>query len=478
MPTFLAMLRLSLVPYLLLGPALAAAAEPSPTVLDQAAKLRDAALADDTAYRYLERLTTEVGPRLAGTEAEARARTWSVRALKQLGFRNVRVEPFELETWVRGEEKARIISPFPQPLSVTALGRSGSSGARELTGDVAVFSSIEAVEALPAGALAGKIAYVGHAMGKTMDGSSYGYFGKVRFRGPSIAAAKGAKAILIRSVGTDSHRMPHTGGTWWEDGQEPIPAVALSNPDADQLERIARRGKPIRVGMTVTPEVVGTRESGNVIVELRGREKPDEYIVVGGHLDSWDLGTGAVDDGAGVAITTAAVHLIRSMGLRPERTIRLIHWGSEEVGLVGARAYAQQHAGELDRHVLGSESDFGAERVYALNAHVSAEGEEVLNAMLRVLAPLGVGKGTWGPRYSGSSGPDLSPLNERGLPHVRLAQDGTDYFDLHHTPDDTFDKVNPEALAQNVAAYAVFIWIAANSDVDFRVESSGSNVGE
>ncbi len=478
MPILRTMKRWSLVLYTFLCPALAFGAEVSPRVLDQAATLRDAALEDDTAYRYLERLTTEVGPRLAGTEAEARARSWSVRALEELGFRNVRVEPFALETWVRGEEKARIVSPFPQPLSVTALGRSGSSGARELTGEVAVFSTIEEVEALEPGTLTGRIAYVGHAMSKTMDGSSYGYFGKVRFRGPSIAASKGAKAILIRSVGTDSHRLPHTGGTRWEDGQKPIPALALSNPDADQIERIARRGKTIRLGMTVTPEIVGTRESGNVIVDVRGREKPDEYIVVGGHLDSWDLGTGAVDDGAGIAITTAAVNLIRKMGLRPKRTIRLIHWGSEEVGLVGAEAYAKKHAAELDRHVLGSESDFGAERIYALNAHVSEEGEEVLNAMLRVLAPIGVGKGTFGPRYQGSSGPDLSPLNERGLPHVRLAQDGTDYFDLHHTPDDTFDKVNPEALAQNVAAYAVFIWIAANSDVDFRVKTDRPNVGE
>ncbi|MEL6546040.1 MAG: M20/M25/M40 family metallo-hydrolase [Myxococcota bacterium] len=447
---------------------LSASFEPDLKIRKQAEQLRDAALSDDTAYRYLESLTTEIGPRLAGTEDEARARSWSVKALKALGFKQVRVEPFDMETWIRGKETARILAPFPQPLSVTALGRSGSTGSRELTGTVAVFQSIKDLEALPSGSLRGKIAYVSHQMGKTMDGSSYGYFGKVRFKGPSIAASKGAKAILIRSVGTDSHRMPHTGGTSWEEKQIPIPALALSNPDADQLERIARRGQSIKVGMTVTPKVLGMRKSGNVIVDLPGTDSPKEIVVVGGHLDSWDLGTGAVDDGAGVAITTGAVHLIQKLGLKPKRTIRLIHWGAEEVGLYGAKAYAKAHADELGEHVLGSESDFGAERVYAIHANVSSDGEALIEAMLAVMAPLGIGRGTMGPSFTGSGGPDLIPLHSRGLPRFRLAQDGTDYFDLHHTPDDTFDKVKPEALAQNVAAYAVFLWFVANSDVDFR----------
>lgn len=464
----------------LLAPFSAVAAPPvSKAVLKQAAELRDAAMKDDTAWKWVEALTTEVGPRLAGTPEEKRAREWTVRNLKALGFPadTVRVEPFTLKTWIRGAETARIVAPFPQPLVLTALGRSGSTGPKGLEAEVVVFETVDALEAAPAGSLKGRIAYIGHAMGKTQDGSSYGYFGRTRFQGPSIAASKGAIGCLIRSVGTHSHRFPHTGGTGWRD-IEPIPAAALSPPDADQIERIASRGETIRVAMTVTPKVIGIRDSGNVVVDLRGTKRPEEIVVVGGHLDSWDLGTGAVDDGAGVAITTAAVDLIRRAGLKPARTIRLIHWGSEEVGLIGANAYAERHAKALDDHIIGSESDFGADRVYQIEGHVSKDGEAVIDEMLRLLAPLGVGRGTIGPAFTGSSGPDLSPLNAKGLPRFRLKQDGRDYFDYHHTPDDTLDKIDPAKLRQNVAAYVVFLWLAANTDVSFRPESTDPVVSE
>ncbi|MEM6533965.1 MAG: M20/M25/M40 family metallo-hydrolase, partial [Myxococcota bacterium] len=324
---------------MLLSAALFLAASVDPAVMAAAEQLRDRALEDRTAYAMLESLTTEIGPRLAGTDDERRARVWSVNYLRRLGFKRVSVEPFELETWIRGEEVAEIVAPYPQPLVVTALGRSGA--AKKLTGEVVYFESLQALEA--AQSLRGKIAFIDHTMNKTQDGSSYSYFGKARFNGPSIAAAKGAKAVMIRSVGTHSHRMPHTGGTSWADGQKRVPAIAVSPPDADQIKRIVGAGKTLRVRMTVTPRVLGIRESGNVIAEVRGSERPDEIIIAGGHLDSWDLGTGAVDDGAGVAITTAALHLIRSAGLKPRRTIRVVHWGAEEVGLVGAKAYAKAH---------------------------------------------------------------------------------------------------------------------------------------
>ena len=459
-------------------PASAVAASLPEPVLEQAEILRDQALQDGTAYDYLERLTTEIGPRLAGTAEEARARDWSVAALKGLGFsaKSIRIEPFDMQTWVRGQETAAIIAPYPQPLVITALGNSGSTGDTPLVGEVVVFETIDAVEQLPAKALRGKIAYVGHAMGKTQDGSSYSYFGKARFNGPSIAASKGAAGYMLRSIGTHSHRLPHTGGTKWEDGQPWIPAVALSPPDADQIERIAARGEALRVSMTVTPRVIGTTRSANIIVDIPGTDLADEIIITGGHLDSWDLGTGAIDDGAGVAITTAAVNLIRQSGKRPRRTIRLVQWGAEEVGLLGAKAYAAAHTDTLDQHMLGSESDFGAERVYAIHADVSERGRPVVDAMIRLLAPIGVGEGD--KQYVGSSGPDLSPLNDAGLPRFRLVQDGRDYFDLHHTPDDTFDKVDPVALRQNVAAYAVFLWLAANTDVDFRKPAADDNAAQ
>lgn len=446
------------------------ATPPSAALLRQAQQLRDAALADDTALRLVRELTTEIGPRLAGTAAEARARDWSVAALRELGFpaRHIRVEKFTIPHWRRGEESAAITAPFPQPLVVTALGNSGSTGAIPLEAEVVMLPTVAALEALSEGALNGKIAYVGHAMGKTQDGSSYSYFGKTRFDGPNIAASKGAAAILIRSVGTHSHRLAHTGATSWAENQERIPALALSPPDADQLERIAASGKTIRVALKSTPEIGDVAQSANIIVDLPGSSRADEIIITGGHLDSWDLGTGAVDDGAGVAITTAAVHLIRRSGLKPQRNIRLVHWGAEEVGLLGAKAYAQTHADELAQHQLGSESDFGAQRIYAIAANLPTSAQPVVDAMLNLLAPLGVGAGSM--RYTGSSGPDLSPLNELGLPAFRLLQDGTDYFDLHHTADDTFDKIDPAALRQNVAAYAVFLWLAANAEVDFRAQ--------
>ena len=438
-----------------------------PDVRESASALRDQALQANAAYAIVESLTTEVGPRLAGTDAEARARGWSVAKLTELGFDDVRVETFEMPTWIRGEERAAIISPFPQPIRLTALGNSGSTGPEGMTAEIVYFETIEALEAMEEGSLTGKIAFVDHAMGKTQDGSSYGYFGRARFAGPRLAAERGAEAMLLRSVGTHSHRFPHTGGTSFGD-VDPIPAAAVSPPDADQIRRIVERGEPIRVALTVTPERLGPQESGNVIADIVGSERPDEIVITGGHLDSWDLGTGAVDDGAGVAITTAAVKLILDSGLRPQRTIRLVHWGAEEVGLIGARAYAAAHADEIGQYVGGSESDFGAGRVYALETgELSEEGEALVRELAAILAPLGVALNLGA---GGSGGPDLSPLNAAGMPVLRLAQDGRDYFDLHHTPDDTLDKIDAESMTQNVAAYAAFLWVLANTDVDLRAE--------
>ena len=442
----------------------AASAQVSDTILAQAEAMRDAAIKGSPAYDILESLTTEIGPRLAGTPEEAMARQWAVAKLQELGFDDVRVEPFMLPTWVRGEESGAILSPFPQPLYLTALGNSGATGPDGMSGELVMFETLDDLRAAPDGSLDGKIAYIGHAMRKTQDGSHYGAFGDARRSGPQVAAEKGAKAIIIRSIGTDSHRFPHTGGTRFAKNTTPIPAAAVSNPDADQLERIAKRGKPIEISLTLTPRQIGEQESGNVIADIKGSKYPDEIIIMGGHLDSWDLGTGAVDDGSGVAITTAAQKMILDSGLRPERTIRLVMWGSEEVGLIGARAYAKAHAGEIDKHMLGSESDFGADVIYQLVHDVSDDGKVIVEQMAKLLAPIGVATRTGG----GSSGPDLIPLNQMGLPTFRLAQDGTDYFDLHHTPDDTLDKVNPHKMDQNVAAYLVFLWLAANTDVEFR----------
>lgn len=432
--------------------------------VQHAASLRDSAMAGSEAYAIVESLTTEVGPRLAGSEAEARARDWAVAKLSELGFANVRIEPFVLQGWARGAEAAELLAPYPQPLTLTTLGGSVATPPEGIEADVAFFPTLAALEAAPAGSLNGKIAFVSHAMQKTQGGSSYGFHGRLRRSGASIAASKGAVAILIRSIGTDSHRMPHTGSMRYDEDVAKIPAAAVSNPDADQLERVHARGQTMRLRMNLQPTFPGEAESGNVIAEIPGTESPEEVVIIGGHLDSWDLGTGAIDDGAGVAITTAAAKLILDAGKRPRRTIRLVLFGAEEVGLLGGVAYLEQHRAQLDKQLIGSESDFGARRVWQLSSNVSAEAQPLVDKMVELLVPIGVAPGA---KNAPGAGPDLTPLVRAGMPSVRLHQNGTDYFDLHHTADDTLDKINPHDLDQNVAAYAVFAWLAADSSVSF-----------
>jgi len=444
-----------------------AAAQPvSRESLAHAEMLRAQAMTGSNAMAIVTSLTTEVGPRLAGSEAEARARVWAINTLTEKGFANVRNELFEMDAWERHEEGAEIVAPYPQPLAVTALGGSVPTEEEGLSAEVSLFETLEDLKRAPEGSLSGRIAYVGHAMQRTQDGSSYGYFNEARTAGPSIAAGKGAVGYLIRSVGTDSHRFPHTGSLRYREGVPRIPALALSNPDADQLERIAEDGKAISVRIKVDSSEVPAAQSGNVIAEVVGREAPEEVVVIGAHLDSWDLGTGAIDDGAGVGITMAALELIKDAGLAPRRTIRLVLWGAEEVGLLGANAYRDQHEAELEQHVIGSESDFGGGRVWKVTADSQTEeGDALFGEIARLLAPIGVAPGS---DDQPGGGPDLYPLIAAGVPTLRLHQDGRDYFDLHHTADDTVDKLDAASLDQNVAAFAVFAWLVADSDVSFR----------
>jgi len=319
---------------LFLSPSLALGAPASP---DSAtvASIRDKALQSDSfAYDIVEGLTTEIGPRQGGTEAEARARTWSVSKLKALGFDNVRIEEYQMPTWVRGEETAAIVASFPQKLAIAALGNSGSTGESGLEAEIVYFPTIDDLRAAPDGSLKGKIAFVSHNMKATQDGSSYGAFGPARFVGPNIAAKKGAAAIVIRSIGTDYHRNPHTGNTNFEPGVTPIPAGALSIPDAENLERMIARGKPVRLKLKLTPKNVGMQTSGNVLAEVKGSNPELPMIVIACHLDSWDLGTGAIDDAAGCGIIGAAAKHLKSMG-QPKRTVRLLWAGAEEVGIWG-----------------------------------------------------------------------------------------------------------------------------------------------
>jgi len=425
-------------------------APPPPPVPPQVEQLRTAAMQDDYAWDIVEGLTTEVGPRLAGTEAEARAREWSVRKLRSLGFANVRVETFDMPVWVRGEEKAWITAPFPQPLVVTALGNSGATPPQGIEAELVGFDTIDELIAAPDAAVRGKIVFVSHAMGRTQDGSSYGVFGRPRREGPSIASRKGALAIVVRSIGTDYHRNPHTGVMSFAEGVSLIPAGALPLPDAEQVQRILKRGRPVRMRLVMTPRNIGTRQSGNVIAEVPGRDPRAPMLLVSGHLDSWDLGTGAIDDGAGVAIAAAAAKRIMDAG-RPLRTIRIVWFGAEEVGLFGGLDYRAKH-GKLAYHAI-AESDFGADRVWKVDSRLGKENEAEAKMLQLALAPLGIVPGS----LEKAEGSDISPLLADGLPGVTLNQDGTHYFDLHHTPDDTLDKVDPAALRQNVAAWTTML---------------------
>lgn len=426
-------------------------------------EVRSTALnSDEIAYDIVEGLTTEIGPRQGGTEAEARARTWSVAKLKSLGFDNVRIEEYQMPTWVRGEETAEIIAPFTHKLAVTALGNSGSTGDKGLEGEIVYFPTLDDLRAAPDGSLKGKIAFVSHSMMRTQDGSSYGAFGPARFVGPNIAAKKGAAAIVIRSAGTDYHRNPHTGNTNFDAGVTPIPAGALSIPDAENLERMLKRGKPVTMKLKLTPKNVGMQVSGNVLAEVKGSNPQLPIIVIACHLDSWDLGTGAIDDAAGCGIIAAAAKHLKTLG-QPKRTVRLLWAGAEEVGIWGGKDYGSKHAAEP--HALAMESDFGAGKVWAVDFTLPDSASEQKAKIIAALAPLGVV-----PRKTlAGGGADVGAIiAAQKLGIIDLQQDGTKYFDLHHTPDDTLDKIDKAEMRQNVAAWVATLAVVANYEGDLK----------
>lgn len=430
--------------------------------VEQAAAVRDAALAKSEAFPILEDLTTSIGQRLAGTAAEARARDWAVKAMAKAGLINIKTEPFPLKIWTRGTESAEIMGSQPQRLAVAALGYSGATPPEGITAPVAYFADYKALEEAAPGSLAGKIAFIDHHMMRTQDGSSYGSNGPVRRAGPALAQSKGAAAVLIRSLGTDSHRNPHTGGTVAAPGTDPIASLALSLPDADQLVRLLKRG-PVTIKLVSVP-TTAPGMSANVSGEIPG-SAAGEIVVIGGHLDSWDLGTGVIDDGAGVAITLAAAKAIKDAGLKPRRTIRVVFFGAEELGLIGGAAYAEAHRAE--NIVMAAESDSGADRIYRLSSKVADAGLPLVAEINRTLAPLGIAPTR---NNSAGGGPDVGALGAQGVGILDLEQDMSRYFDLHHTSDDTLDKVDRAQLDQNVAAWAAATWLAASDDRPLRTK--------
>jgi len=415
------------------------------------------------AYELVESLTTEVGPRLGGSDNDPRAVAWAQSKLKQLGFDRVRTEPVTFPRWKRGEEKAQVLSPYPQKLAVTALGGSGPTPAGGITATIAAFDSLDDLKKAKKTQVKDRIVFVNQPMPRFRDGHGYGQTVRVRYLASQLTAEKGGKAVLIRSVATDNNRLPHTGIMKVSAEQPGVPAAALSVPDAILLDNMLKRGQPVTVHLELGSHWDGEYTSQNVIGDMIGSEKPDEFVVLACHLDSWDLGTGAIDDGAGCAIMMAAAAHIKALGLKPKRSIRVLLAANEEYGLAGAKAYARAHQDNLKQHVIGGESDFGAGRIYRFDSRVDAKAFGLMDQVAQAIAPLGVMRGD----NNAHGGADISPLKKLGMPVVDMQQDGSDYFDYHHTANDTLDKIDPEAIAQNATVWSLFAWLAASYPGDF-----------
>ena len=400
-------------------------------------------------YEHVESLTDAAGPRLAGSPGDALAVAWAVRAMGELGFANVHTEPVTV--------RVDVISPVPHRLVAAALGGSVGTPPDGLEAAVVRVASLDELAALPRERAAGQIVFVDQVMARTHDGSGYGDAIGVRIRSASMAAELGAVAVIIRSIGTDSTRFAHTGVMRYADGVARIPAAAISNADADTLGRWVLAGTPVRIRMRLGCRDAGEAQSANVIGEVLGQDRPEEIVLLGAHLDSWDLGRGAIDDGAGVGIMMEVLRQIRLAPTPPRRTVRVVLFANEENGGAGADTYAEAHAVELEHHVLAMEADFGDGRGYAVHTPVAIGESPGWARIVRLLEPLGVAYDAEGPE----GGADLEAMHEQGgVPLADILQDGTRYFDIHHTANDVMSAIDRDGLdhamrAVLTVAYAV-----------------------
>ena len=427
------------------------------------AELQARALEDDLAWELLSSLTTNVGPRMAGSPGDALAVAWAQERMRSLGFDRVWLEPVEFPKWQRRSESAEIVDPRRQRLAVTALGGSPSTGG-VVRAEVVHFPDLAALEAADPAQVAGKIAFVSARMERSPSGAGYGAVVAQRSKGPYVAAHKGAAALIIRSVGTGDNRLAHTGNMSTREQGQPVPAAAISSPDADLLQAMMAGDQPVTLELALDCGFDGTAVSYNVIGEFDGREPGAGFVAIGGHLDSWDLGTGAHDDGAGIAITLAAARRVAERSPRPRRGIRLVLFANEEQGIFGGQAYAAAHAEELALHAIGAESDLGAGRVFQFRSRVADAAAPAVAELAELLKPLGIPYEARRPAFGGA---DFGQMVKLGMPAIDLDHDATLYFDYHHTANDTLDKVDPEDLRFNVAAWVTFLWFAAESRVEF-----------
>jgi len=412
------------------------------------------------AYTKLAYLTDHVGNRIAGSKRLDHAIEWAQKTMMAEGHENVHAEKVMVGHWERGEISLEVLSPAPQRLAVTALGLSPGTSRNGVTAPVVVATSFEALEALGEAGVKDKIVVFNHAMpAYSADaGSGYGEASKYRVRGPAAAAKLGAVAALTRSATARSLRTPHTGVTIFEAGERAIPAAAVATEDADLVARLAAEGQ-VTLKLVLTAKNLARAPSANVMGELRGRERPEEIVLLGAHLDSWDVGQGAQDDGAGCVTMMEALSILRRAGLRPRRTIRTVLYTNEEHGMDGAIAYAKEHEAELPNHVAAIESDGGSFEPVGLSYEGKADDAAYgqLTDLVTLLAPLGAAK-----LEVGHSGTDLIPLGPAGVPRLGHNTNGATYFDYHHTEADTLDKVDPMVLRKNAAMMAAVAYVLAD----------------
>ncbi len=429
-----------------------------------AAQIIGAAMVDPTAYERLEYLSDQIGPRLSGSPQLERAIQWAVEQMKADGLEQVRAEPVRVPHWIRGEEWGEMVSPARHKLPLMALGSSVGTPPEGITAEVVEVTSYEELDRLGE-ALKDKIVLYYKPMRADLPTSqAYSEAVEFRVRGASRAAQWGARAIFIRSVTTRSLSTPHTGNLRYEEGLPKIPAAALSTEAADLIHRLIARGQRVVVKLRLGAQTLPDAESANVIGELRGRERPEEIVLIGGHIDSWDVGTGASDDGAGCIVAMEAVRLLAKLQLKPRRTIRVVLFTNEENGLRGALEYAEKHKEELSKHIAAIESDSGAARPIGFFFTGGEKGMQVLEEILQLLKTLKVDSLV----NTQSAGADLIPLVRAGVLGLGLRQDSTHYFDIHHTEADTFDKVDRSDLAMNVAAMALMAYVLADMPVEVQ----------
>lgn len=423
----------------------------------------DAAMAGNEAYAKLQYLCDHIGHRLSGSPALEKAVQWAVNEMKADGQENVRAEPVMVPKWVRGRESARMVAPREYDLHMLGLGMSVGTGPDGITAPVVCVCNEAEFEALGEKAN-GKIVLFNNPMQEydPEHGAGYGTAVRFRGRGPSMAAKNGAVACLVRSVTANSLRSPHTGATRYEDGVPKIPAAAITTEDADLISRLLASGEEVRLHLRMDARDEGMVPSANVVGELRGREKPEEVLVIGGHIDSWDVGDGAHDDGGGCVIAMEAINVLRKLNLRPRRTIRVVLWTNEENGLGGGKRYAVDHADELKNHIGAIESDSGVFSPRGIGVSCNDERRhqraieqvgEIL-ALLRRVAPVKV--------EPSGGGADISTLASAGVVLMGFEVEGSTYFDYHHTHADTLDKVDPKELDQCVAVLATVSFILAD----------------